>query len=497
MRPSRLLRLRPTAPASLLGIALVSACSSHGSGGDGAAGGGAATNPQGSAAGGPGPIAQNAPTTSGASTAGDVALVPVPYVNFDINHVISTGQSNSVAHGGTPVLTTTQPFSNLMFDVGVMTSGVCEPQGCREYQKPTGFVPLTEGDTFWYPVETMSSGLANEGAMLARSKYGKPTHDILISLAGRNGLTYWCLRKGGCNFVDPTYLIAYDESMKQVTDGKAIAAANGKSYVVRMVTSIHGESDDFAYATNTQEFPLDGTDGSFKSVTSYADGLIEWQRDYETGVQAITGQSQPVPLLISQFSGWNDISTSAVAPMQYDAHVRSKGKVVIVTPGYPLEYASDCRHYSNNGERRLGEYFGKAYARIVLEGLPWEPVHPKSVTHAGNVIAAKYFVPVPPLVIDTQLVLDPGHYGFEVVDQAGAPIPITSVALAGPDTVTITLASAPSGSARLRYAYTTVPQTCPGTQQGPRGNLRDSDTTPSQYGYSLFNWGVHFDIAID
>jgi hypothetical protein len=384
-----------------------------------------------------------------------------------------------------------------MFDVGVMTSGVCEREGCRVYQKPTSFVPLVEGDTFWYPVETMSSGLANEGAMLGKSKYGKPAHDILVSLAGRNGLTYWCLRKGGCNFLDPTYLNAFDENLKQVADGKSIAAAAGKSYVVRMATAIHGESDDFAYATNTQEFPLDGTDGTPGSITSYTDGLIEWQRDYEANVKTITGQSQAVPLLISQFSGWNDIATSAVSQMQYQAHVRTKGKVVIVTPGYILDWADDCRHYTAKGERQLGEYFGKAYARIVFEGRRWEPLHPTKVSHAGGVITAKFVVPTPPIVLDTERVIDPGNYGFEVVDAAGARLAVTAVAVVAPDTVTVTLAAPAPAGARLRYAYTGVPHSCPGRFVGPRGNLRDSDATPSQYGYELFNWAVHFDVPVE
>ena len=40
-----------------------------------------------------------------------------------------------------------------------------------------------------------------------------------------------------------------------------IAKRLGKSYVVRAVTVVHGESDDYAWATNTQEVPIDGTDG--------------------------------------------------------------------------------------------------------------------------------------------------------------------------------------------------------------------------------------------
>jgi hypothetical protein len=431
------------------------------------------------------------------STSASADLVPVPYVDFDINHVLSTGQSNSVAHGGIPPLTASQPFSNLMFDVGVMTSGTCEKEGCRVYQTPSSFAPLVEGDSFWWPVETMSSGLGNEAAMLARTKEAKASHAVLVSLAGRNGLTYWCLRKGGCNYTDPTYVNAFAESMMEVSSAKALAAAAGKSYVVRLVTSIHGESDDYGYAVGTQEFPLDGSDGTYRALADYSDALVEWQRDYEAGVKAITGQSQPVPLLISQFSGWNDAPTSAVTQFQYEAHLKAPGKVVLVAPGYPLTYAADCRHYDNNGERRLGEYFGKAYARIILEGLPWEPLRPSTVTHAGNVVTAKFLVPVPPLVLDTELVTNPGAYGFDAVDPAGNAIAVTGVALSGPDTVTVTLATTPSAGARLRYAFAGIPHTCVGPTVGPRGNLRDSDPTPSNYGYSLHNWAVHFSVPID
>jgi hypothetical protein len=375
-----------------------------------------------------------------------------------------------------------------------MTSGTCEREGCRVYQKPTGFAPLVEGDTFWYPVETMSAGMANQAAKLAKSA-GKD-HDLLVSLAGRNGLTYWCLRKGGCDFLDASYLNAFDESMKQVDDAKAIATAQGKSYVVRAVTAVHGESDDYAWATGTQEVPLTGTDGTPNAINSYTDALLEWQRDYEAGVKSRTGQKLGVPMLISQFSGWNDFDRSHVTQMQFEAMVKSKYQVSIVTPGYVLEWADDCRHYSNHGERHLGEYFAKAYNRIVVEGKKWAPVHPTNVTIAGAVITAKFYVPVPPLVLDTQFVTDPGNYGFEVADDAGNDVAISKVELDGPDGVKVTLANAPAGKVKLRYAFKGTPHTCTGRFVGPRGNLRDSDTTPSQAGYELFNWGVHFEVPV-
>ena len=414
-----------------------------------------------------------------------------PYVHYDVNHVLSTGQSNSVANDGVPLLTTAQPYSNLMFDVGVMTAADCDGDGCTAYQKPSSFLPLVEGDSFWYPVETMSSGLANEAARLGLAK----NHALLVSVHGRSGNSYGCLRKGSCGWwPDRRYVEPFAEAMMQVSDAKAIADAAGKSYAVRAVTAVHGEHDHFAYETGESAFPMNGTDG-VSVVNDYAAGLIEWQKDYEAGVNAITGQTAAVPLFINQFSHWNNTPSTRIAYMQLDAHLRAPGKVIVVGPTYALGYSSDCLHFTNHAERQLGEYFGKAYARVVLEGKTWEPLRPTQVTIAGNVVTVKFHVPSPPLVFDTTRVSDPGRYGFEWYDASGAPPAITKVELAGPDTVAVTLASAPTGaSKRLRYAYTFTE--CRGTGTVARGNLRDSDTTPSNYGYELFNWAVHFDVAV-
>ena len=46
---------------------------------------------------------------------------------------------------------------------------------------------------------------------------------------------------------------------------------------------------------------------------------------------------------------------------------------------------------------------------------------------------------------------------------------------------------------RIRYAHTGGVGQPAGPTTGARGNLRDSDATPSRHGYPLFNWAVHFD----
>ncbi|CAN5833664.1 hypothetical protein BH11MYX4_BH11MYX4_50710 [soil metagenome] len=441
------------------------------------------------------PVSPGDPASpSGAPDAAEPA--PAPYQHFDVNHVLSTGQSNAVAIQGTPVLSTTQPYANLMFDSGVIPATSCDGDGCRVYQKPTSLVPLVEGDVFFGAVETISSGLANETSKLAKEKYlaGKPitSHDMLVTLHGRSGNSYWCLRKGGCDWWPGRgYIKPFDDGMMEVADALALTKAAGKTYVVRAVTAVHGEHDHYAYGSGNTVFPLPGTDG-VSVIHDYGEAMEEWQRDYETSVKAVTGQTLPVPLFMSQYSHWNNAPSTKIAYQQLAAHVRSQGKVMVVGPTYVLPYTGDCLHFTGEGERRLGEYFAKAYARVVLEGKRWEPLRPSKITMQGNVITVRFLVPKPPLVLDTQKVSNPGNYGFEIVDGSAAPPAITSVALDGPDGVKITLASALTGpNKRVRYAYTFTG--CGGTGTVARGNLRDSDDTPSENGYDLSNWSVHFD----
>ncbi len=463
---------------------------------------------------------------NGGDSGVDSGPLSLGYTDFSINHVLITGQSNSVANGSTPTLSTTQPYTNLMFNTGGMpmqgtpgnAAANCNGEGCTAYQTPTSFVALVENDNFFnYDVETPAAGLANEVSRLAVNAFGFGTtpgypakHDVLVSNHGRSGNTYWCLRKGGCNY-KVGYLAPFEQAMKEVDSGKALALAVGRTYVVRGVVAIHAESDHYSYVgnrtefpndTGSSEFPLTGTDGTAGKIASYKEALIEWQQDYEASIKAKTSQTQPVPLFINAISGWNSTRTSGVAQMQLDAHIAAPGKVIYVTPAYPMTFKNDCLHFDSHGSRRLGEYFGKVYAKVVLGGQTWEPVRPKTITRVGNVVTVKYFVPAPPLVTDTVKVTNPGNLGFDFLD-TGTMATISTVAVTSADTVTITLAAAPSGTnMRLRYAQNQPVPGCigSGTQAGltggARGNIRDSDNTTSQYGYDMYNWGVNFDIAV-
>ncbi|MBS2014764.1 MAG: hypothetical protein JST00_17885 [Deltaproteobacteria bacterium] len=391
---------------------------------------------------------------------GEPALPPPPLPLPDasrqsaIHHVLGTGQSLAVGAFGAPPLSTTQPFGNLMFEGGVLAtaSGL------------SSFVPLVEG--VGSGVETMSSAFANLVSSASTSSGG--AHDLLVSVHAVGGAPYRVLAKG-----TPPYALG----LEQVRAGRRLASERGLAYDVSAVTCAHGAAD------HTER------------NARYAEDVVQWQRDYEADVKAITGQTTAIPFFHTQYSSFSIYdATSAIPAAQLRAHVDAPGKVILVGPRYPLLYGPDGVHLTNEGYRLMGEYYAKAYRRVVVERGTWEPVRPKTITRTGAVVTIRMHVPAPPLVLDTTRASDPGSYGFEWADDGPATPTISGVSVTAPDEVSVTLSATPTGgNRRIRYAFTGVKGAAGGLRTGPRGNLRDSDATLSRHGYELFNWCVHFD----
>lgn len=389
--------------------------------------------------------------------------------HFDVNHVLATGQSLSVGAIGTPALSLAPPpYPNWMPDTGVR-GPMTDPQ-----PDFTSFVPLAESE-----VETMASGFAHLVSELAQDDLAgleapRDQHRILVSGHGINGSAYDVLRKGGTS-------LAFANGIRQVREAQRVATAMGLSYGVRAVTNVHGESDH-----------LDRT-------TNYAALLAIWQADYESEVFAITGQRGTLPMIHSQFSSWTrwGDATSDVVIAQLAASVADPDRLPLVGPKYFLPYVDDGIHLTNEGYRWMGEYYAKVYRQIVILGRRWEPLRPSGASVEGALITLEFHVPAPPLVLDTALVSDPGHLGFEYAEDDERPPTIVEVTLASPTAVAIRLSAPPTGrNRRIRYAYTGVPGARAGSTSGPRGNLRDSDDTPSRHGRPLYNWAVHFDFSL-
>jgi hypothetical protein len=321
--------------------------------------------------------------------------------------------------------------------------------------------------------ETIASGAANH--VIAQA----PLHEVMISNIGQPGKGYDEQKKG-----TPVYSLG----LAQFEDGPQEAAFNLFQYQPTALFVLGGEFDQMNPA--------------------FGENIRQWQADYEKDIKFLTGFTGTIAMFHSQISAWTSVDggafESVLSPFALLAESEANPtKTILVGPRYFLPHAVDDAqfpglHPTNEGYRWLGEYYGKVYKQVVVDGGAWSPLKPATITRSGTIVTAVFDVPAPPLVLDTDMVTDPGNYGFEFDDGSGAPPAIVSVSLAGSDTVEIQLESEPTGGEeRLRYAFRGVPTQPGGPETGPRGNLRDSDDTASLYGYSLYNWCVHFDAPVN
>jgi hypothetical protein len=375
-------------------------------------------------------------------------------VATSLHHLLISGQSLSVG-ALAQVVSIEQPYANVSFTPGVRTGA-----GGLD-----AFIPLVET---WdgSQGETLASGAANLLTAMVQAEGGD--HRTLASAHGVGGQPYSALRKG----TGP-----YANGMAQVAAGLVLAQAAGDDYAVRALAVVHGETDH-----------INGNEG-------YMLDLFEWQSDYEADVQAMTGQTLPVPMFTDQMSSFTAFGSagSLITQLQLEASRARPDAIVLVTPKYMLPYVPDGVHLTGDGERWLGELYAKALHRELVLGEPWRPVSPREISRDGAEITIRFWVPAPPLVLDEVIVTNPGNFGFGYSDSSGAAPTIVSVALEGEDTVLITLSAAPvGGNQRVTYAMNGTPGQPAGPTTGARGNLRDSDATASRHGYALHNWSVHF-----
>lgn len=395
----------------------------------------------------------------GLPCAPDQPCVDGSCVTTTLHQLLIAGQSLSAGSTSFPVVSIEQPFENVSFNPGVRTGAT----------GLTSFIPLVESVS-GNQGETIASGAANLLHELAMAS-GLSGHRTLASCHGVGGQPYSALAPG----TQP-----YLNGIAQATAGAELAAARGESHAVRAVAVVHGESDHVG------------------GNQTYADNLLEWQAAYEADVMLATGQTRPVPMFLCQMSSFTAYgsATSVIPTAQLAAADQRPASIFVVGPKYFLPY-TDGVHLSADGERWLGEYYAKALHRVLVEGEPWTPLRPAEITRIGTEIRVEFAVPQPPLVLDTVAVSDPGSYGFAFSEDAPRPATIVDVQLDGPQTVVITLSAAPSGAApTLAYAMQGVPDQPAGPMTGARGNLRDTDTTPSRHGYPLYNWGVHFRVDV-
>jgi hypothetical protein len=278
------------------------------------------------------------------------------------------------------------------------------------------------------------------------------------SVVGQGAASITVIRKGGTGN-------AYAASLFEVAALARLVAAAGARYEVGAVMLTHGEAD--------------------AELASYEDDVALLAADYEADLQAITGQTRPIPLILSQQhpDPVTGRSTSTVAA--WKAGVDHPGKITCAGPKYQYAYASDRIHLLAGQYDRMGIKYAQVFYEVVVRGNDWQPLQPVSAARDGQTISVRFHVPVPPLAWD-EVFGAPHQFvhadwkngrGFEVEDGTGE-MPITGVTIDG-DTVHIGLDRAPdttAGPLVVRYAMTQdATQLAGGLVSGRFGQLHDSD----------------------
>lgn len=395
-------------------------------------------------------------------TATPQAIVSGVDTNY-ISQFIVVGQSLAGGGSSGPSLSTTQPFENLM----LTSNNALGPL-------------LTNSEE--YP----GLGLANQ---LSSMTPANNRFRSILNVYAIGNTPYYLMKKGTQTFTNALNGIRAANSL--------INQTLNKSHKFAAIIEIHGENDHFSNGPSP--------------TLPYQRNLEDWQRDYQTDASLITGQLNTVPLFSSQNANWQSYSGNStvsnparptISLGQLNAVLDNPDKMYMVGPRYILDY-NDIFHPTNYSYRRLGEYYGKAVKKVLVDKEPFLPLYPLSALQDGNIITVNFHVPVPPLQWDTVGVLARENYGFEFLENPQTAT-ITNVALGSNGTsVIITLSNTPTGdSKQLAYAargvYGAIGRM---NANAPGGNLTDSDTTPAFHqdsnvpanmGNVLKNWCVTF-----
>jgi hypothetical protein len=401
------------------------------------------------------------------------------------------GQSLAIGSDGGSIVSTSQPYNHVTFTDGVRSSDGVSPRTGADGL--TGLVPLVEDDQD--PAygrtdrdETPITACANRITTLIQKENGilyTNEFAFIASAPGRGGSTVAELSKGA----SPDY---YSLLLAHMTAAFDLSQAAGKTVSCHGYMWMQGEND----ASVSPPTPNTTNKTVFKAA------LSQLHTDINADIVAEIGQS---------FSAYmfTDITTYCAAINDIVAigiyeFARDTATVCIAGPHYQLPHANDGLkvHLTTEGYFHWGCLAARAYKQTVYDGVAWQPLAPREVWAQGVLITVSFYVPDPPIVLDTTTLSLATDYGFVVEDDSG-DAGITSVTVINGTTLRIVASRALSTNPKLRYALDNIGAASGrylDIQNGASGNLRDSNAENFVYNGrkkgGLYNWAVPFEETI-
>ncbi|QKS98246.1 hypothetical protein HUO05_23910 (plasmid) [Vibrio alginolyticus] len=364
-----------------------------------------------------------------------------------VRHFFIRGQSLSMGYKSQPALSNDQSVAALSF-------------GYRP-DRPNfeNLQPLIEFDDGIYG-ETPAAGAAGYFRREYVGRYrdndlSKGYPEALVSIHSIPGVNIEALSKGTS---------IYNTTQDGAVAGQQLASKMGLKYQVGALLWVQGEANE-----------RDRTEPQV-----YAELLEKLIEDHNNDLKlALNNDRVKVPLITYQTNHRYQYTTPKTALGQLMSANRHP-LVFMAGPIYQHDVV-DHTHLTNYSSRRLGEKMMQAALAVEKEG-DWQPLRPVRALKTGeNEITAEFLVRYPPLVLDESEVVNPGNFGFEVLDGQDVNLSISSVSLGLGNTVVIRTNSPLPDQVSLAYAYHNEAGAASGRLSGARGNLRDSDPTLSVY----------------
>lgn len=393
----------------------------------------------------------------GGSTGDSPKGTDTEYKFPQLSHIVHLGQSLGSGEDSFPILTTTDTgYGNFQFARGIHTWREGQPEYCRApWLRPDSefsMVPITGGEPINGTGETIASGLVDS---LRSMLPIKTDTRFLFSFSGIGSKRLRDLDKDHDDTTDvrstrPTPGGFYKTSIDDVKRAKAQADRRGWTYAVTAITWMQGEKNndrkisDWTAPLENEEF-----------LATYSNDLIKLKNDWNSDIQAITGQTSRIPLF--SYQTWGAISGQA----QLLASDKDP-EVYIVAPTYYMYPAinsvnsytknwGDWIHLTSDSERWLGAQFAKVMKRVLVDKEKWRPLRPIKAWASADRMAVfvQFHVPKRPIVIDNEFMPHSAGAGLFI---PGGPS-IQSAETSAADTIKLLLKSQlPVGAYDLEYA---------------------------------------------
>jgi hypothetical protein len=382
--------------------------------------------------------------------------------NPEIAHIVHMGQSLGAGEHSTPVVTQTgSAFGNLSFKIGTHTWTKDYFPGEPERRSNDSFdlVPLRAYER-GHEGETIGSGLCDHLSQTSDSivKRTRKTK-YLFSYSGEGGRLIRELDKrhndandtrAGERLSGGRY---YATAIDDVRRAKHICDSLEWKYSVFALTWMQGESNRMGQV-NRWDPPLRNPD-SIRRI--YINDLIQLKKDFQEDIRSITGQKNKPHLFTYQTEG-PLISTAQVMACDLEKDIHMVGPIYMLPNAgnsriYNTNAHGDDIHLTADGERWLGEMFAKVIRKVVLEKKNWQPLRPLKALLKEDEIRVRFFVPAPPLVIDTIFLPAEGtSLGFDIYDSYGQ-LDVKAVRLNSENELVIKLKKKPDPGRAIHLAY--------------------------------------------